>query len=148
MINLERLRRAGIEVVGDTSFRDKNCPKEDAEGATLFAEWNRDPQLSKIPFIHIPNEKKRRTGADFKELKEQKMKGAFQAGASDYIALGFPSLVIELKRVDVTLSSIEQDQIDFLVKAQNADAWVCVALGYKAALKFAREWYRKNYLQS
>lgn len=144
-MNLEALARAGIEVVGDTSYRDRNCDNEDAEGVTLFAEWNRDPELKHIPLLHIPNEKKRRTHADFKELATQKMKGAFQAGASDYVALGFPTLVIELKRKDHTKSVIDKDQIDFLVKSQNADAWVCVALGYEAALAFARRWYRANY---
>lgn len=145
MIKLERLRAAGIEVVGDTSYRNPKCSMEDAELVTFIAEWNRDPDLCRIPVLHIPNEKKRRSKQDFAELKKQKLKGAFVPGASDIIAVGFPTLVIELKRADHTVSSIEQDQIDFLTKAQNADAWVCVALGYKAALQFAREWFRENY---
>lgn len=144
-MNLDKIRAAGIEIVGDTSHRDKKCPHEDAELITLIGEWKRDPVLSRFPIIHIPNEKKRRKGEDFAELKKQKMKGAFVPGASDVIVIGFPTLVMELKRVDHMQSDIEQDQIDFLVASQNADAWACVALGYKAALQFAREWVDENY---
>lgn len=144
-MNLNALRTAGIDVIGDVNYRNAGCPLEDAEGVTFFGEWNRDPLLKRIPLIHIPNERKRKSGADFKELRTQKMKGAYVTGASDYIAIGYPSLVIELKREDHTKSVIDTDQIDFLVKAQNADAWVAVALGWKAAIKFAHQWYEANY---
>lgn len=144
-MNLNTLKEADIEVVGDTAYRNKKAPLEDAEGVTFFAEWHRDPKLGKIPLIHIPNEKKRRTGKDFAELKAQKMKGAFVPGASDYVALGFPALVIELKREDHTLSTVDADQITFLKAAQDADAWVAVALGWRAAMAFARQWYKANY---
>lgn len=143
---LDKINRAGIEIVGDLSYRNKNCPKEDAELVTFMNEWRIDPQLSEIIVIHIPNEKKRRKKEDFAELKKQRMKGAFLPGASDVIAVGHPTLIIELKRLDHTQSDIEDEQIDFLVKAMQSDAWVCIALGYVAALQFAREWYAENYL--
>lgn len=143
---LEKIRRAGIEIVGDVTYRDKRCPKEDAELVTFINEWRIDPQLSEFIVIHIPNEKKRRKKEDFAELKKQRMKGAFVPGASDIVAVGHPTLIIELKRIDHTLSDIEDEQIEFLSKAIESDAWVCIALGYKNALKFAREWYEANYL--
>lgn len=145
-MKLDLIRQAGIEIVGDLSYRNKQCPLEDAEGVTLFAEWNRDPWLKNVPLIHIPNERKRKTGADFKELRTQKLKGAYQKGASDYVALGFPSLVMELKCEDHTMSDIFKEQIDFLVKCQKVDAWVCVACGWKAGIAFGRQWYKANYL--
>ncbi len=142
-LNIPKLRQLGIRIVGDEKFRGA-CPKEDAELVTLIGEWKRDPYLQRVPVIHIPNEKKRRDRKDFAELKEQKMKGAFVPGASDIIAIGYPTLVIELKRQDPTQSATTQDQIDFMLASQAAGAWVFVALGYAAALRIARAWYKIN----
>ena len=144
-MNLNKIYDAGIRVAGDTSFRDKRCPQEDAELVTLINQWKMHPDLSKVPVIHIPNEKKRRDKQDFAELKKQKLKGAFVPGASDIFAVGCPTLIIEMKRRDHTTSEIYPDQIQFLQASQNAGAWVTVALGWEAAFKFALNWYRINF---
>ena len=54
-------------------------------------------------------------------------------GASDIIIPGGPAFVCELKRRDHTQSKWQDGQQEYLDAAQRAGAFVCIALGYKAA---------------
>jgi hypothetical protein len=44
----------------------------------------------------------------------------------------------------MTLSKIDQDQIDYLVIAQRLGAFSCVALGYLGAIEAFNEWLELN----
>lgn len=140
-IVISRLTERNIEVRGDPSYRNKACPQEGAEQITLFNELRaKYPKLADVA-IHPKNEGKRfgwQANAD-------RMMGSLNTGASDVIIPGFPTCIVELKRQDRTCSSIEDDQIEYLVAGQDLGCWVCVALGWQAALDFIAEWYQANY---
>lgn len=121
-----------IPVYGDVSFRGQ-CPKEDAESMTLVNQVRKlNPD---VLFMHIKNEgKKTKAQADFDKAM------GLLAGASDFIFLGSPPLLLEMKRKDHTLCSWQPNQQEFLIKAKKNGCMVCVALGYKAALQAFEEW--------
>jgi len=64
------------------------------------------------------------------------------SGASDVIIPSRVTFVCEMKRADHTKSKWQPGQIDYLNAAQDAGAWVCVALGWEAAMEAVREWRR------
>jgi hypothetical protein len=70
---------------------------------------------------------------------QQKAEGMV-AGAADIIIPGDPTFVCELKRQDHTKSVWQPNQIDFLEECHGSGAFVCVALGYEAALEAVDEW--------
>ena len=74
---------------------------------------------------------------------KQKAKGAIKKGAADIIIVGYPTFVCELKRRDHTRCQWQDGQIDFLQTSQELGAFVCVALGYAAALLAVEEWHDK-----
>lgn len=63
-------------------------------------------------------------------------------GASDIIIPASLSFVCELKRRDHTQSSWQPGQREYLTAAQDAGAFVCVALGWDAAWEAFNEWRR------
>lgn len=139
-MRLDLIRERGIEIVGDTAWRGV-CDVEDAELVTYFNQLNKLLPQVRACALHIPNEKKRNHG----QLQIDRAKGSLNTGASDIVVPGFPTLIIELKRQDHTESSISSDQLDYLAAAQKLDCWVCVALGWRAALDFTVRWYDTNY---
>lgn len=142
-LNLTLIASYGIEVVGDITFRGK-CAVEDADLITFRNELERlYPQYAAV-MLHPKNE-----GARYGwQADADKMKGALNTGASDIIVPGFPTLVIELKRQDRTLSDITVNQLEYLQACQQNGCWCCVALGWRAALEFVHQWHEENYLKS
>lgn len=132
---LTRVKAAGIVVFGDETFRGQ-CDKEDKDLIEIFSELKHEfPLLSQLA-IHIPNEGER-TRAEAQKLR---MKGALLKGAVDVFCPGNPSLVLELKRRDYTLSKIDPEQVKYLLRAQLTGAFTVVALGYDAAIEAIRHW--------
>lgn len=132
-----------LTVYGDTSYRGP-CGTEGSEQVTLFTQLRRHhPHLSNLVF-HPRMEGERTKGqADW-----QKADGSIVAGVSDVIGVGHPMLCLELKRRDHTKSVWQPGQIAFLKKSLDRGAFVCLCLGYVAALEAIREWelFQKNAL--
>jgi len=127
-----------IKVFGDMSFRG-DCAKEDLELITFFNQLRiKYPKLAKVA-IHPDNEGLV-FGTGFNNHTRQKAKGAIRNGAADIIICGCPTFVCEMKRQDHTKSRWQDGQLDFLQTSQELGAFVCVALGYEAALEAVNNW--------
>lgn len=124
-----------IPIYGDTSYRGK-CPTETAEAVTLFSmiRLTYPKTLGKIA-IHIKNEGKRKHS----QAQWDKASGMVK-GASDVMIPGSPTFVSEIKRKNHTLSKISKEQVEYLEAAKENGAFVCIALGYEAALEAIKEW--------
>lgn len=120
-----------IKVFGDMNHRGK-CPPESAEQITFFNQL--PPELRAVA-LHPRNEGKR-THAQAQRHKAEGM----TTGAADIVILGKVPFVCELKRQDHTKSRLEPEQIKFLEAAQTAGCFVCVALGWQAAMEALNEW--------
>ena len=126
-----------IEVYGDQDYRNKKCPIESAEQITFFNELRRRyPELGAIA-IHPRNEGKR----SIQQTQRQKAEG-MTPGASDIIIPGGQTFVCEMKRQDHTLCKWEPEQIKYLEQCEKHGAFVCVALGYKAAIEALETWMK------
>lgn len=121
-----------LRVYGDTTYRGP-CPTETAEQSTFF---NQLPAELKRIALHIRNEGKR----SHAQHAKMKAEGGFVSGASDVIIPGRVTFVCEMKRLDHTKSKWQPGQIDYLEACQDAGAWVCVALGWEAAMEAVKEW--------
>lgn len=129
-----------IKVFGDMDFRGE-CALEDAELITFFNQLRmRYPVLAQVA-IHPDNEGLV-FGTGFNNHTRQKAKGAIRNGAADIIICGSPSFVCEMKRKDHTKSRWQDGQLDFLQTSQGLGAFVCVALGYEAALQALNDWLK------
>lgn len=125
-----------LKVFGDKSFRGK-CPTETAEQATFFNVLRRKyPDTYGAVALHIKNEGKR----SVQQLAKMKAEGGFIPGASDIVVPGSPTFICELKRKDHTLSSWQPGQQKYLLTAHGLGCYVCVALGYEAAIEAFEEW--------
>lgn len=120
-----------LPVYGDTKYRDKKCPSEDAEQITFFNQIRNIEPCA----IHVKNEGKRHC----KQAAKDKANGLVK-GAPDIWIPGKQTFLCELKRQDHTLCKLGDDQIEFLANARDGGAFVCVALGYKAAIEAYNEW--------
>ena len=124
-----------LPVFGDLDYRNKKCPVESAEQITFFNTLRREyPELGKIA-IHPRNEGRR----TMQQAQRQKAEG-MTPGASDIIIVGNPAFVCELKRLDHTVCQWQPNQLDYLQAAKNNGAFVCVALGHKAAMEALKAW--------
>ena len=129
-----------IKVFGDMDFRG-DCLLEDAELMTFFNQLRmRYPVLAQVA-IHPDNEGLVLGSGHHHHIK-QKAKGAIKKGAADIILVGYPTFVCELKRKDHTKSKWQDGQLDFLQTSQKLGAFVCVALGYEAALQALNDWLK------
>lgn len=125
-----------LKVYGDQSYRGK-CPSETAEQSTFFNILRRKyPETYGAVALHIKNEGKR----TIQQLAKMKAEGGFVPGASDIVIPGSPTMVMELKRKDHTQSSWQKGQQEYLLTAQSLGAFVCVALGYEAAIQAFDDW--------
>lgn len=122
-----------IPLYGDPTFRGE-CPTETAEQATFF-NYVRRTKYGAIG-LHIKNEGKR-THAQNAKLKAE---GGFVKGASDIIIPGKPTFVCELKRKDHTQSTWQTGQQEYLLAAKDAGAFICLCLGFEAAIEAFEEW--------
>lgn len=123
---------------GDRSFRGP-CPQEGAEQVTFFQRLRRGyPKSYGMLALHPKNEGKRR-GGQFQQLARDKAMG-LSPGASDIVIPGAPAFVVEMKRRDHTKSRWQPGQLEYLEAAQEAGAFVCVALGADAAMEAFHDW--------
>lgn len=121
-----------IKVYGDLSYRDGKR-NEDAQSMTLINQCKK--QYPHIILMHIKNEgKKTKQQIDF-----DKAMGMVK-GASDFIAIGKPTLCIEMKNKDHTMSKWQAGQQEFLIAAQDQGAMACVCFGWEAGMEAIKDW--------
>lgn len=133
----------GIPLYGNQKFRSKQCPKESVEQITLISRIKQQyPDTYGRIIIHPENEGKLING-QFQAINKSRAMGMTK-GSSDIIIPGNPSFVCELKRQDRTLSSIDDDQIEYLLAAKECGAFVCIALGCDAAMNAFNDWVSIN----
>ena len=124
-----------LKVYGDQSFRG-DCPHEDYALTSFFSRIRKDYSTSYgLLAFHPKNEGKRTK----QQNNIDKMKGLTK-GVCDVIIIGNPTLCLEIKRDDHTKSKFQPGQLEFLEHSHNSGAFVCVALGYQAALLAFEEW--------
>lgn len=124
-----------LRVYGDPDFRG-SCAKEDACLSTFFNQLRKlYPDSYGALAFHPKNEGKR----SYNQIKVDKMHG-FLAGVTDVIIPASPCLVLELKRQDHTQSKWQAGQLDFMKRAHDAGSFVCLALGYDAAMQAFEDW--------
>lgn len=127
----------GIKLYGEKDYRDKKCPVEDAELVTFINQLKKlYPDSFGRLVLHIPNEGKRKAH----ETANLKKKGALNTGASDIILPGAPCFVMEMKRRDHTLSEWQPGQIEYLEASKAVGCFVCVCLGWEAAMMAFNDW--------
>ena len=123
----------GIKLYGSPDFRG-DCPLENAELITFI--YHIKAHYSNMPALHIKNEGKR----TYRQSVFEKTIGALHKGACDIMIPGSPALCLELKRKDHTKSTIDDDQITFLLNSSKLGAYSCVALGHEAAIEAFLYW--------
>jgi len=118
-----------IAVYGDVDYRG-DCPLEAIEQVTFFNRLRmRYPDTWGLIALHPRNEGKK----GFRQVAKEKAEGMTK-GASDVIIPASPSFVCEIKRRDHTKSKWQDKQLEYLNAAQEAGAFVCIALGADAAI--------------
>lgn len=126
-----------IRVYGDQLYRG-SCPTEQMEHITFFAQLRAQlPELGAIA-LHPANEGKRH----LHRYRHDVLMG-LSVGAADIVIPGAPTFICELKRRDQMKSKLSETQINWLLSAQEQGAFVCVALGWEAAMQAVQD-YRSN----
>lgn len=116
-----------IPIYGEKTKED--CPSEQCEMASFFNKLRIEyPDTWGKIAIHVRNEGKRTFG----QVQKTRFEGGFVKGASDISIPGCPTFICEMKSRSHT-ARLSKEQINYLEAAQNAGAFVCVALGAKAA---------------
>ena len=133
-MNLKKVATSNIDVIGDTSYRG-DCPSETAEMIGFFS-WLRShhPKLAAVA-VHVRNEGQRSKRQGYQHKQE-----GMNTGASDIVIPVNPPICIEMKRSDHTKSTISDEQLAYLVAAQDAGAYAVVALGCKGAMEVIAGW--------
>lgn len=128
-----------IMIYGSLSYRESKCPIESNEQIT-FVSWVRKqyPDTHGITLYHAKNEGKLINGQFTSITKDRAM--GMSKGACDIVVPGSPAFCMEVKRVDHTKSKISNEQIAYLLAAQQAGAFSCIALGHKAAIEAFNDW--------
>lgn len=117
-------------------YRGK-CPVEEVELASFFNRLRLEyPDTYGLLGLHIRNEGKR-TAMQMRKIKAD---GGFVKGAVDIVIPGSPCMVMEMKRLDPTLSKWETGQREYLSAAAKAGAFACVAFGAVNAWAAFEEW--------
>ena len=124
-----------IKIYGDLSYRGKS-PSETSEIVTFFNYIRRLYPDSYGLIAHHPRNEGKRT---INQITKEKSEGLV-TGTCDIIIVGCPSLCIEMKRNNHTTSVITDEQIAYLIAAQQAGAFSCIALGHKAAIEAFNDW--------
>lgn len=124
-----------LPVYGDTIYRGK-CPREIVEQINFISWLQKElPEYYRLTFH--PKIEGRRSHAQ--SMIDQKT-GSMKKGVSDIICVGFPMLVMEIKRADQKQSSWKDGQLQFLEESKNAGAFVCLALGAEGAKAAFDDW--------
>ena len=126
-----------LAVYGDQAYRG-DCPSESSEQIAFFSELKRKYPLLHAIAIHPKNEGKRAKG-QFQQLAKDKAMG-LNVGSADIIIPASPAFVCELKRKDHTQSKFQAGQVEYLESCKAMGAFVCVALGYEAAMQAVDEY--------
>ena len=133
----------GIRIYGNLEYRDKQCPKESSEQITFFNRLRKEyPDTYGRIALHPKNEGELING-QFQAITKDKAMG-MSVGASDIIIPGISTFVCELKRQDHSLSKIHDEEIEYLLAAKKAGAFVCIALGCDAAWEAFNDWRKLN----
>lgn len=126
----------GIMCFGNPDFRDKKCPKESAEQVTFFNQLRKKyPDSYGLIAVHIRNEGKKTPA----QVEKEKAEG-MTPGAPDILIPGNPSFICELKRQDRTLCELQEGQVPYMLAAKAQGAFVCIALGWRAAWEAFEQW--------
>ena len=126
-----------LRIYGDLSYRG-SCPKESAEQISIVNQMRRVyPDTYGRIAVHIRNEGARTHQQTIRHKAE-----GLTPGAPDLMIPGSPTLLIEIKRQNPTLSRVSQEQLDYLEAAHKAGAFVCLAFGAKAAWEAVEEWIK------
>ena len=132
-----------IPVYGDMKYRNPKCPRESVEQITLINKIRaKYPETYGRVLVHVKNEAKLING-QFAAINKDRAMGMAK-GASDIIIPSRISFVCEMKRQDSSLCVIDDEQISYLLAAQECGAFACVALGYMAAMEAFNEWLKIN----
>ena len=127
-----------IPVYGDPKWRGK-CPKEAVEQISWFNRIRQEhPDTWGLLAVHVRNEGLLEKG-QFSAIRKHKLEGMV-TGCVDIMIPGRPCLVLEMKRQDRTKSVLSDDQLVYLVAAQNAGAFACIALGAVGAWDAFEVW--------
>lgn len=115
----------------------KGCKiPESAHMKTFFNTLRREhPEYGAIA-LHIRNEGNKTP----QQVIREKVEGMV-TGASDIVIPGRPSFVCELKSQS-TRATISDEQISYLLAAQAAGAFSCVAIGYTGAMQAFYAWIK------
>lgn len=125
-----------LKVYGSLSYRSA-CPSETDEQITFFSHLRRNyPELGRIA-LHPRNEGAR----TYHQAAKHKAEG-LTVGAADIVIPGCPAFVCELKRLDHTKSKWQDGQLEFLEACAKQGAFVCVALGWEAAIEALTDWQK------
>lgn len=128
----------GVLLFGDPDFRGK-CPTEAIEQVTFFNKLRREhPDTWGLLALHPRNEGLITRG-QFSSVAKYAAEG-MTAGAADIIIPARIAFVCELKRQDRTQSAWQDGQEAYLGAAAIAGAFVCVALGWRAAYEAFEVW--------
>lgn len=119
-----------IKIYGEVSKGD--CPDENKECQTIVNQVRK--HHPEIIMLHISNE-----GRRSKAQMDFAYSMGFVKGASDYLIVGNPMGLLEVKRKNYS-HKLSKEQEDFLVKAHDKGAVVGMALGWEAGLEFIEDW--------
>lgn len=120
-----------IPCYGDQSFRGK-CPLEGVEQMSLVNQIRRVYPDTFGKIVYHPRNEGLVSNGQFSSVAKHKAEGMTK-GAPDCVVPGNPAFLCEIKRQNHTLSHWQDGQIEYLTAAQKLGAFVCVALGAKAA---------------
>lgn len=124
-----------IKSYGDMNYRDKNCPQEHEEQKTIVNQVRK--RYPHLLFTSVKNEGKRTKA----QIDEDKAMG-LTAGVSDLIFFGSPTLCLEVKRKDHTVSQWKPSQEPFLIAAKEQGAMACVCFGWEAGMQAIEDWLK------
>lgn len=126
--------------VYDSGFKG-DCPLESAELKTFFNQIRaKYPETWGRLAFHPRNEGKK-THA---QVTMEAMEGA-TAGAVDIIIPGGVSFVCELKRADRRKSRLSKAEEKYLLAAEDAGAFACVAYGWEQAWAAFNDYLNRAY---
>jgi len=113
------------------------CPLERVEQISFINRIRQDyPDTWGLLATHIRNED---GSANARQVKKMKLEGMV-AGTADILIMGNPPMALEMKRLDPTKSTLSDDQAAYLVAAQAAGAFACIAFGAVAAWEAFQHW--------
>lgn len=133
-----KLDGLSFPVWGDVTYRGE-CPQEYVEQASFFSKLRREHPDSYGKIALHPRNEGMKIKAQFSQVMKHSAEG-MAVGASDVIIPSRVSFVCEIKRIDHTKSNWQPKQVPYLLAAQSAGAYACVALGAVAAWEAFEYW--------